>query len=259
MTKLEEIVAYKREELAEAKKKRPIAQLEKALKGRPPRRDFCAAIRRPGRLSLIAEFKRASPSAGQIRPEADPVQIATAYQEAGAQAVSVLTDSKFFSGSLADLTRVKEKVRLPVLRKDFLLEEYQVIEAAQAGADAVLLIAAILSRPVLDRLIRMAADLSLDALVEIHTEQELGEALEAGAAILGINHRDLATFQVDLRATASLIRKIPADRVRISESGLRSKEDVESVRRQGADAVLIGEELMSAQDIEGRIKEVMGW
>ena len=259
MNILEEIVAYKRRELAEAKGARPLAQLEKALKRRLPGRNFQEAIHHPGRLSLIAEFKRASPSAGQIRREADPVQVAAAYQQAGAQAISVLTDSKFFSGSLEDLTRVKEKVSLPVLRKDFLLEEYQVVEAAEAGADAVLLIAAILPRPVLGRLIETALDLSLDALVEVHTEREMGEALEAEARILGVNNRDLATLQVDLRITGSLIRKIPDDRIRVSESGIHSPGDVEFVRRQGADAVLIGEDLMSAQNVGTRIKEIMNW
>lgn len=258
-SKLDEIVAFKREELAQAKRERPLSQLERGLKDRPPLRDFRSAIRRPGRLSLIAEIKRASPSAGPIRPEADVRKVAQEYLTAGAQAVSVLTDSRFFSGSIEDLRAVKSEIPLPVLRKDFLLEEYQVIEAAQAGADAVLLIAAILSPAVLKRLLGLARGLSLESLVEVHTEHELGEALEAGATVLGINNRDLTTFEVDIRTTQRLIRGIPADRVRVSESGLRSRQDVELVRSQGADAVLIGEELMSAPDIPARVKELMNW
>jgi len=258
MNKLEEIVAYKRQELAGTKQARPLAMLERELKHRSPARGFAAAIRRPGNLSLIAEIKKASPSAGPIRPTADVVEIARAYSQAGAQAISVLTDAKFFSGSLKDLIAVREKVTLPVLRKDFLVEEYQVVEAAAAGADALLLIAAALERPVLKRLIGLAQDLSLDALVEVHSEPELQEALAAGARMIGINNRDLKTLQVDLKTTQQLIRRIPADRVRVSESGIRSRADVEFVRGQGADAILVGEELMGSDDPAKKIKELMG-
>ena len=256
--KLEEIVAHKRQELAETKRAKPLAQLERALKSRPPSRGFAAAIRRPGKLSLIAEIKKASPSAGPIRPGADVVEVAKIYAGAGAQAISVLTDSKFFSGSLKDLSAVREKVSVPVLRKDFLIEEYQVVEAAAAGADALLLIAAILDRPALKRLIGLARDLSLDALVEVHSEPELEQALEAGAEVIGINNRDLKTLQVDLETTQRLIGRIPAGRLRVSESGIRSRADVEFVQRQGADAILVGEELMGSADPAEKIKELMG-
>ncbi len=258
MTKLDEIVAYKRLEVAEAKKRRPPAQLERALKGRQPPRGFARAIRRPGSLGLIAEVKRASPSAGLIQPDADVVKVARSYAEAGAQAVSVLTDRKFFCGSMGDLVQVRESVRLPVLRKDFLLEEYQVVESAAAGADAVLLIAAVLERPALKRLLSLADDLGLDALVEVHTAGETGEALEAGARVIGINNRDLATFTVDLATTERLAREIPPDRVRVSESGIRTHRDVEFVERQKVDAILVGEELMAAPDPAAKIKELMG-
>ena len=186
------------------------------------------------------------------------MEVAKAYTQAGAQAVSVLTDAKFFSGSLKDLISVKEGVPLPVLRKDFLLEEYSLMEAAAAGADAVLLIVAILEYPVLKRLLGLALDLSLSALVEVHTGQELGIALEAGARIIGINNRNLATFQVDLKVTERLSRQIPKDRVMVSESGIRSRADVEFVRSQGVQAILVGEELMGSEDIEKRVKELMG-
>ena len=256
--KLEEIAAFKRQEVAEMKKSRPLAELERELKHRPQARGFAAAIRRPGELSLIAEIKKASPSAGPIRPDADVVEVARDYSRAGARAISVLTDFKFFSGSLKDLTAVREKVSLPLLRKDFLLEEYQVVEAAVAGADAILLIVAILDPPVLKRLLALARDLSLDALVEIHSDPELQRALEAGAQVIGINNRDLGSMKVDLKTTEQLIKKIPADRTRISESGIRSRADVEFVRGQGANAIRVGEELMSSPDPGAKIKELMG-
>ncbi len=258
MSKLEEIVAHKRQEVAEAKQARPLARLERELKDRPPPRGFAAAIRRPGKLSLIAEIKKASPSAGPIRPGADVAEIAKIYAGAGAQAISVLTDTKFFSGGLDDLRVVREKVSLPVLRKDFLLEEYQVVEAAAAGADAVLLIVAILDRPALKRLLALARDLSLDALVEVHSEPELQEALEAQAPVIGINNRDLGSLQVDLETTRRLMKQVPGTHVRVSESGIRLPADVEFVRAQGADAVLVGEELMSSDDPAKKIKELMG-
>ena len=257
--KLEEIAAFKRLEVAEAKRVRPLGELERELKHRPLPRGFAASIRRPGKLSLIAEIKKASPSAGLIRLGADAAEIAKIYSGAGVQAVSVLTDSKFFSGSLKDLSAAREKISLPVLRKDFLLEEYQVVEAAAAGADAVLLIVAILDGPVLKRLLALTGDLSLDALVEVHSEPELQEALEAGARVIGVNNRDLGSLQVDLKTTERLMKKIPADRVRVSESGIRLPADVEFVQAQGANAILVGEELMSSGDPAKKIQELMGW
>lgn len=257
--KLQEILDYKRQEVAESKRVRPLAGLERALKVRPPVRAFRQAISRPGRLSLIAEFKRASPSAGSLQAGADPVEISKIYAQAGVQALSVLTDAKFFSGSLHDLTLVKEKTVLPVLRKDFLLEEYQVLEAAAAGADCLLLIAAILPLQELKRLLRLTRDLSLDPLVEVHTEKELEEALEAGAALIGINNRDLATLQVDLKTTERLAPQVPKDRTLVSESGIHSRADLEFVAGKGVHAVLIGEELMSSRDVGKRIQELMGW
>ncbi len=258
MTKLEEIVAYKRVELAQIKRSRPVAYLERELKNRPPVRNFRQAIYRQGSLSLIAEVKRSSPSAGPIRPGADAVEIAKQYAQAGAHALSVLAGSKFFSGALRGLISVREKVALPVLRKDFLLEEYHVVEAAAAGSDCILLIVAILDRPTLKRLLQLASDLSVDVLVEVHTRREVNEALEVGADIVGINNRDLATLQVDLKTTQQLIRLIPAGRTVVSESGFHSRADVETVRALGAHAVLIGEEFMKADDIEKRVRELMG-
>lgn len=258
-TVLEKMVAYKRQEVAENKRARPLASLERTFKNRPPVRAFRQAVNRPGKLSLVAEFKRASPSAGPIRAGADSLEITKIYAEAGAQALSILTDEKFFSGSLKDLTSAKEKTVLPVLRKDFLVEEYQVMEGAAAGADCVLLIAAILKREELKRLLATARDLSLDALVEVHTERELEEALEVGAGLIGINNRDLATLRVDLKTTERLAARIPRDRTLVSESGIHSRADVEFVADKGAHAVLIGEELMDSPDVGKRIKELMDW
>jgi len=258
MSTLEEVLAHKREETADAKKRRTLAQLEQSLKSRPPVRGFGQAIRRPGKLSLIAEVKRASPSAGWIKEGASAGGTAQAYAAAGAQAVSVLTDRKFFAGSISDLVAVKGKVEIPVLRKDFLLEEYQLVEAAAAGADAVLLIVAVLKPDELRRLVRLAGDLRLDALVEAHDERELEEALEAGAQVVGINNRNLATLKVDLETTRRLAARVPPDRTLVSESGIRSRADVEQVAGWGAHAVLVGEELMSAPDPAARIKELMG-
>lgn len=258
MTKLEEIVGYKKIELAQKKKDRPIASLERALKGRPPLIGFHEAIRREGVLSLIAEVKRASPSAGTIRADADAVAVAKEYEKAGAQALSVLTDSKFFAGSLEDLTSVKEAVSIPVLRKDFTLEEYQILESACAGADCVLLIVAILERPLLKRLIGFSRDLGLEALVEVTAAREIGEALETEATLIGINNRDLRTFEVDLKTTERLIHLIPPGRTVVSESGIRSREDTLRLQRAGVHAVLIGEELMSVENPGQRIKELMG-
>ena len=208
---------------------------------------------------MIAEVKRASPSAGTIRAGADAVEVAKIYHQAGARALSVLTDTPFFSGNLDDLTEVKEKVPLPVLRKDFLLEEYQILEGAAAGADAILLIVAILDPKALKRLITFTGELGLKALVEVHAERELDQALEAGAPILGINNRNLATLEVDLKTTERLIRGLPRDKIVVSESGIRSRQDVESLQRLGVHAVLIGEQLMSAPDIRKRVRELMGW
>lgn len=259
MNKLEEIVAYKRQQLQQLKAQQPLARLERMLKECAPRRPLRAGICRPGSLGLIAEIKRSSPSAGAIRAGAQAVEMARVYQQAGAQAISVLTDEKFFQGSLKDLTAVKQKVNLPVLRKDFLLEEYSVVEAAAAGADAVLLIGSLLKRPLLKRMLRLAGDMGLEALVEVHTEPEVAEVLEAGAQLLGINNRDLHSFQVDLATTERLMKRIPSDRVTVSESGLKSRPDVEYVQSKGVAAVLIGEELMQAADPGRRIKELMGW
>ncbi len=247
---------YKKIELADTKKARPLNLLERELRSRPPVRSFREAVNRPGSLRLIAEFKRTSPSAGSIRPGADPVETAMLYEKSGAAAVSVLTDRQFFSGSIDDLKAIRAKINLPVLRKEFIIDEYQLVEASAAGADAILLIVAALDQPLLKRLHQLTVDLGLDPLIEVHQESELDRALEVGAQLIGVNNRDLATLKTDLKTTERLMRKIPAGPVKISESGIHSRDDARFVRDAGAQAILVGESILSAPDMAAKIKEL---
>ncbi|MBI4227943.1 MAG: indole-3-glycerol phosphate synthase TrpC [Candidatus Omnitrophica bacterium] len=255
---LARIIEHKRQEVALAKEVRPLEVLKERAPSFKPRRNFLAAISRPHQLNLIAEIKQASPSAGTIRADVDPVQIAQIYQAAGAQALSVLTDERFFGGHLGYLAQARAVTTVPVLRKDFLIDLYQVYESAVAGADAVLLIADLLSEPELRQFLATAAELGMAALVEVHTEEDLQKALAAGAEILGINNRDLHTFKVDRETTARLIRHVPKGKIVVAESGLRSHEDVLYVKSLGVHAVLIGEAFMAAPDIRAKVREVMG-
>lgn len=258
---LAKIVEHKRHEVALAKEVRPMEVLRDRARVLKPRRDFRAAVGRPHHLNLIAEIKQSSPTAGVIRQEVDPVQIAQIYQAAGAQALSILTDERFFGGHLGYLAQVRAVTTLPVLRKDFLIDLYQIYESAVAGADAVLLIADLLGETELTEYVRVAGDLGLAALVEVHTEEDLQKALAAGAGLIGINNRDLHTFKVDRETTARLIRHVPGvgrDHLVVAESGLRTHEDVMYVKSLGVHAVLIGEAFMAAQDIRVKVHEVMG-
>jgi len=252
---LEEILAHKREEVAAAKAARPIRKLlDRAMKAPPPR-DFAAALRRPG-IALIAEIKRQSPSAGLIRASFHPTQIARIYEAHGAAAISVLTDEKFFGGSLAILRRVRRAVSIPVLRKDFLISPYQVVEARAAGADAVLLIAEAVPAKDLAQMIRGARSLGMACLVEAHCVGGLKKALDAGAEIVGINNRDLHTFKTSLETTRRLARHVPPGKIIVSESAIRTRADVERVAAWGAHAVLVGEALMKCRQI-GRAVDVL--
>ncbi|HWP86097.1 MAG TPA: indole-3-glycerol phosphate synthase TrpC, partial [Terriglobia bacterium] len=248
---LERIVRAKRVELERFRVRVPQAVLEKRLSPRPAGRFRNALIeRRPGaaELAVIAEAKKASPSRGILRQNYDPVGIAQGYERAGARALSVLTEADFFQGSLDHLRQVKAAVSLPVLRKDFTLDEYHLYEAADAGADAILLIVAILEPPVLARLLRSARELALDALVEVHTAEELMIAIDSGAEIIGVNNRNLKTFEVSLNTSLQLIDKIPDECIAISESGLRSRAELEGLQAAGFDAFLIGERFMAEPD-----------
>jgi len=249
---LARIVARKREELARAAG--PSADLEdRAERNRLSRRDFAAALRRNS-PAIIAEIKKASPSKGLLAKDFDPVRLASAYAGGGAAALSILTDESFFQGSLADLECARATVTLPVLRKDFTLDPYHVLEAAAHQADAILLIAAILDERQLRDLRELAARWSLAALVEVHDEAELQKAVDSGARIIGVNNRNLSTFEVTLHTSLRLAERIPAQTLRVSESGIHSPADVRKLAAAGYHAFLVGEHLMRAPEPEAALR-----
>lgn len=257
---LDSIIVHKRKELAGWKAAVPQARLEEAAARQAPPLDFAAALRQPG-VSLIAEVKRASPSRGLLRPELDPGQLAVTYVESGAAAISVLTDERFFQGSLSDLAAVKAALHqagseVPALRKDFILDAYQVYQARAHGADAILLIAAILEVEELAELLALTRELGMEALVEVHCEEELDRVLPFGPAVIGVNNRDLQDFSVNLATTLRLRPHIPRSIILISESGIHGRADVERLARAGVDAILVGEALVTAEDVVSKIKEL---
>lgn len=250
-TILDEIMTFHRENLPKTMREIPLADLRALASVAPPTLDFYAVLKRPG-VSLIAECKKASPSKGLIVPHYDAVEIAKAYAKAGASAISVLTDGRHFQGSLADLRDVKEAVgkkKVPVLRKDFIFDPYQVYEARVAGADALLLIAAVLSDADLRELLALTHRLEMNALIEVHTEEELARVLPLQPRIVGINNRDLQTFEVDFDNTARLRKLIPAEVVTVGESGIKTAADVRKMAQIGVDAILVGETLVKSKDI----------
>ncbi len=224
---------------------------------RPPARDFERALRARA-PAVIAEVKRASPSAGSIDEAADPVDLAVAYAEGGAAAVSVLTEPLHFHGSLADLEAVRIRVEVPVLRKDFLVHPAQVIESRARGADAVLLIAAALPGRELEAMLGIARELGMGALVETHADEDLGRAIEAGASVIGVNARDLESLEVDVDRALRAIRLVPADRCAVMESGVATRAHVEAAEEAGASAILVGEALMRAEDPAAKVRELLG-
>jgi indole-3-glycerol phosphate synthase len=254
---LDRILNYKRSEVQSRMAATPLAELQARANNAPPVRDFAAGLVRnnAGIPAVIAEVKKASPSKGVIRQDFDPVAIARAYEAGGAAAISCLTDEEFFQGSLAYLTAVKQAVSLPVLRKDFIIDEYQIVEARAAGADAILLIVAALDRTQLSDLMRSAQAMGMQCLVETHDEQEMQTALDICASLIGINNRNLYTFEVSLDTTARLA-PMAAGRRLVSESGVFTRDDMVSVAAMGADAVLVGEALMRSNDIEAKLKEL---
>ena len=273
MTILDTIVEEKQREVAQLPQ-RPVsaAALKAALAARGGQRDFVGALRQPkrGPVALIAEVKKASPSAGVIRPDFDPVHIARAYEAAGASCLSVLTDQKFFQGSLDYLRQIRAAVKLPLLRKDFIIDPRQLLEAAESGADAILLIAAILSDAQLRQFHALATEAGLAALVEVHDEPELDRALAAGAHLIGVNNRDLKTFKVDLATTERLAARLassprntqhaprPPAPLLVAESGIHTRADVERLAKCGAQAILVGESLMKHADIAAKTRELLG-
>jgi indole-3-glycerol phosphate synthase len=265
---LEKIVVQKRVEVARLPGGSVEAsELRQALEGRGDRRDFAAALRCPrrGNVGLIAEVKKASPSAGVICPDFDPVRIARAYEAAGASCLSVLTDEQFFQGSLEYLRAIRQAVRLPLLRKDFIIDERQILEAVQWGADAILLIVAILDDASLRRFHQLATDAGLAALVEVHDAGELDRALAADARLIGVNNRDLKTFNVDLATTEALAARLWAaggnrgDRLLVAESGIHTRVDVQRLAACGSGAILVGESLMrQGGDVTAKVAELLG-
>jgi indole-3-glycerol phosphate synthase len=279
MTILDTIVAEKRQEVARLPKRSlSSAELRAAWELRGDRRDFAAALRTPkvGSVALIAEVKKASPSAGVICPDFDPIRIARQYESAGASCLSVLTDEKFFQGSLGYLKQIRQAVKLPLLRKDFIIDERQILEAIEWGADAILLIVAILTDVELKRFHELATQAGLAALVEVHDEVELERAVAAGANLIGINNRNLKTFKVDLATTERLARLLSQTRtthhapsslsplsalpspVLVAESGIHTRADVTRLAAAGARAILVGESLMRHKDISAKVRELLG-
>jgi indole-3-glycerol phosphate synthase len=254
---LERIVGSTRDAVRRREAAVSLAELERRVGERGEDRPFSEALVHPG-VSIIAEHKRRSPSAGAIRDGADVAEVVSAYERGGAAALSVLTEGAHFGGSLDDLREAKEVTRLPVLRKDFIVEPYQVVESAAAGADALLLIIAALDLDDLASLYDRAVELDLDVLVEVHDERELEAALALDAEVIGINNRDLTDFSVDVDRTFELLSDVPTGITVVSESGIHSREQLDELERVGVDAVLIGERLMGASDVEAATRELTG-
>lgn len=270
MTILDEIFAYKREFVAAAKRATPIEEVRTAAEGAGRGRGFAAELRgtrdeRGGRteqttMRVVAEIKKASPSRGLIREDFDPASIAKSYESGGAAAISVLTDEKFFQGSLEYLRQARGATSRPILRKEFMIDAFQVYEARAAGADAILLIAGLIEWPELKELRELAREVGLDVLLEVHDATELGPALDLAPDVLGINNRDLRTsdFHTDLATTEKLLAQVPAEVTLMSESGIRNADDVERLAHAGVDAILVGEHLMREPDPGAAIKSKLG-
>ena len=257
-TILDAIVATKRREVAEARERVPLGDLVRRAEARDAPLDFRGALTRPGPIALIAEIKKASPSAGVIRPDFDPVAIARSYRRHGASCLSVLTDRDYFQGSLDDLERVREQVAIPILRKDFTIDEYQVVEARASGADAILLIAEVLDDHDLAFLLQAGRRWGMAVLVEFHDPTHLDRVVQAGADLVGINNRDLKRFVTDLETTFRLRDRIPPGVVVVSESGITRRDQVERLERVGVSAILVGESLMREQDPGRAIDRLLG-
>jgi indole-3-glycerol phosphate synthase len=254
---LREIVAHKRDEVERAKRLRPAKVLKAQLAEAPAARGFADALAAKSPIGLIAEVKQASPSAGVMRADFDPVATATTYERCGATCISVLTDEKYFHGSLADLTAVRRAVGLPVLRKDFFIDRYQVLEARAAGADCILLIAECLDDCRLRDFYFYASELGMDALIELYDAENLDRVLKLEPPLVGVNNRDLRTFETDLAHTIELAPRIVPGALLVSESGIRVQEDVHRLRTAGVRAILVGETLMRSDDVESKIHELL--
>jgi indole-3-glycerol phosphate synthase len=254
---LDRIVSYNSEELEHKKRRLPLAELQRMALQQSRALNMASALRGDD-IRLIAEVKKASPSRGIIRSDFDPVEIARTYAGNGAAAISILTEARHFQGSLDHLKNIREALTdIPLLRKDFIVDPYQVYESRAYGADSLLLIVAVLSLETLKELLRLSHELNMTCLVEVHNEAEVEIALKSEARIIGINNRDLNTFDVDIATTERLRPLIPKDRIVVSESGIKSRADIEKLRRSGIDAVLVGEYLMSAPDIGAGMRKLL--
>jgi len=253
---LEKIVALKKEKVEQRKKVLPLSCLKERIARQRPPLDFASALV-GDRIRLIAEVKQASPSRGVLNPNLNPTKLAKTYAEGGAAAISVLTEENYFKGSIDYLAAIREVVRLPLLRKDFIFDPYQVYESRAYGADALLLIAAILSRPQLEELLSLSHSLGLRCLVEVHKENEVERAVRSKARIIGINNRDLDTFNIDINTTRRLRPLIPKEKIVVSESGVKSRKDIEKLRKWGVNAILVGEALVTAGDVLTKMKELL--
>ncbi len=258
--KLKEIILKKKERIAQSKLLLPEEELKAKMQGLTPALPFIEAINKPRQISLIAEIKKASPSEGIIREDFNHLDIAKAYQEAGVQAISVLTEEDYFLGNLSYINEIKNVTNLPVLRKDFILEPYQVYESRFYGADAILLIADLLTQDEITQFSGIAAELGMDYLVEVHDEKELKKVLKLkGVSFIGINNRSLRTLEVDPKTTEKLFTLISKDKIVVVESGLKTSQDILFLKILGVNAVLIGTAFMRAENISAKVGELMGW
>jgi indole-3-glycerol phosphate synthase len=253
---LNKIIAQKREEVEHRKKVATIADLQQRIARQKPALDLALALK-GDHIRLIAEVKQASPSRGMLSPNFHPIELGRTYAEGGAAAISVLTEANYFMGSIEHLAAIKDVVGLPLLRKDFIFDLYQVYESRAYGADALLLIASILSQEQLNGLVSLSHSLGLRCLVEVHNESEVERAVLSEAEIIGINNRDLNTFSIDINTTRRLRPLIPQERIVVSESGIKSKRDLEKLGEWGVDAVLVGEALVTADDVLAKMKELL--
>ncbi|MDP3732358.1 MAG: indole-3-glycerol phosphate synthase TrpC [Candidatus Omnitrophota bacterium] len=256
---LKEIIAQKKEKILLAKQQISEGDLKAKVQNLPPTRRFMEAISKPKQISLIAEIKKQSPSCGIIRQDFNLGDIARIYQDCGVQAISVLTEEDYFGGSISYINEIKNLTDRPILRKDFILESYQVYESRFYGADAILLIADLLSKEKLSGLMQLARELDLDCLVEVHDEKELKKILSLKVPLIGINNRDLHTLEVDFKITEKLFPLIPKGQIVVVESGIKSYQDILFLKILGVNAVLIGEAIMEAPEIKKQIEELMGW
>lgn len=255
---LERIIETTRQRVAEEKSRTPLNELKTLVDNSGHARDFRGALLEGSDIKLIAEIKRASPSKGPLCPDLDVTSLVQSYSQAGAAAVSILTEPVFFKGSFADLSQARKAVNIPLLCKDFIVDPHQVYQARLHGADCVLLIIAALSSPELEDLLRVAHSLGIAALVEVHNEQEMEKAIAVGARIIGINNRNLADFSTDLGTTSRLAQSAPGDVILVGESGIRSRADVLSMQEAGVNAVLVGETLVTSSDPAAKIQELLG-